>query len=523
MNKKKVIIIGSGLAALTVAERLCQHCHVIILTKSNKDHSNSIKAQGGIAASVSQTDHWKIHYQDTMMAGCFYNNQMAVNVLVEKGPLYINKLMEQGLEFDRDRNGDLLLGKEGAHQKRRILHAGGDATGKVVMNFMKKQIDGKVTIIEHEVVLDLVIENNTCIGVITSNSHEQLTTYYADHIVLATGGCGGLYQVTSNDPSVVGDGLAMAYRAGASLSDLEFIQFHPTMLYLNNRNYGLVSEAVRGEGAILVNDVGKLVMKDTHPLKDLAPRDVVARAIQTEMTNGKTVFLDISMIENFSMKFPTISSLCEQANIDVDTGLIPVAPGAHFLMGGVVTNQVGETTVDGLYAIGEVACTGVHGANRLASNSLLEGIVFSNLLADQILLTPTDVSVYRKTNAMDKKTYTPVGPLPNLAEIQEVMQIHVGIERTKQGLLDAKSWIEQYDFRSYRDALINNYTPIQIRTVNMLTTCWLIITSALKRTESRGAHYRNDYPLINDHEWRNKQIIRKRLETEPRKMTGVGQ
>lgn len=523
MNKEKIIIIGSGLSALTVADRLCEHKHVIILTKGKIDQSNSSRAQGGVAASVAKDDHWKSHYTDTLEAGCNFNNKKVVTTLVKEGPNYIKQLIERGLVFDRDKEGELLLGKEGAHMRHRILHAGGDATGRILMDFMKKRIKNKVTIVEDESVIDLIIEDNACVGVVTKNEDDHLSCYVSNHVVLATGGCGAVYQVTSNAPTVTGDGLGIAYRAGAQLMDLEFIQFHPTMLYVDNKCYGLVSEAVRGEGAKLITESGKRLMDNVHPMKDLAPRDIVARSIHREMKKGKTVFLDIHMVDDFRLKFPTITSLCEQANISIEDGLIPVAPGAHFLMGGVKTNEFGSTSVPGLYAVGEVACTGVHGANRLASNSLLEGIVFSNFLADH-LLTQTDKLQLIPKCGFNNTTKNNIEKLnlPSPKDLRTVMTYYVGIERNLEDLRYAQQWIEQFDFQNLDAKQIRSLPREQIDCINQLTTCWLIITSAIQRTESRGGHFRVDYPEENS-AWQNRHIVRHILEQEREKqMTGVG-
>ncbi|MBM7572045.1 L-aspartate oxidase [Aquibacillus albus] len=521
IEKENVVIIGSGLAALTIAERLSGDKNVIVLTKSTIHRSNSVKAQGGIAASVGEGDHWESHYQDTMTAGCFFNEEQAVEVLVKKGPHYIKKLMDRGLPFDKNAKGELLLGKEGAHMHRRILHAGGDATGNVLMDFLIKHL--QISVIEGENVLDLIMDGTKCVGVITSNKNGNLNYYTADHVILATGGCGGLYQVTSNDSTTAGDGIALAYRAGAELNDLEFMQFHPTMLYTNNRCYGLVSEAVRGEGAVLKTKDGKPIMERVHPLKDLAPRDIVAREIQTYLNNGETIYLDISMIEDFQQKFPTITSICEKANIFIENGLLPVAPGAHFLMGGVKTNLYGETNVEGLYAIGEVACNGVHGANRLASNSLLEGIVFSNLLADRLLSFPGQSNTIKQRVEQKSNPSRNHLELPSKEEIQEVMTRYVGIERSREGLLFAKQWMERFNFQQFNQKHISDYTNEQLEKINQLTSCWLIITSALMRTESRGGHYRSDYPKTNDLEWGARHIIRHKNENRNKslQMTGV--
>lgn len=524
IEKESVIIIGSGLAALTLADRLCNDKNVIILTKSSIDRSNSIKAQGGIAAAIDSQDNWESHFMDTIIAGCKFNDDQAVEILVKKGPSAIEKLIEQGFSFDTDKFGNIQLGKEGAHQHRRILHAGGDATGKKLMEFLFQRLSKNVLTIEGESVVDLIIEDDRCIGVITSNNTSKFSTYYANHVVLASGGCGGVYQVSSNDSTVMGDGLALAYRAGAELSDLEFIQFHPTMLYTNNYCYGLVSEAVRGEGAILRLEDGTSIMKGVHPLGDLAPRDIVAREIHRNLKRGNLVFLDISMIDNFCQKFPTITSICERANIKVENGSIPVAPGAHFFMGGIKTDLLGLTTVKGLYAVGEIANNGVHGANRLASNSLLEGLVFSNLLADYLLACPKRAHHYNHQGLKRNRTQKVMLNLPTVEEVRELMTKYVGIERSHQELLFAKEWIEQFEFHRFNQEHIHFYNKNQMEIINLLTTCWLIITSALQRTESRGGHYRSDYPMTNDSVWKTKHIVRQNKENRIGRvsMTGVG-
>ncbi|WP_407269585.1 L-aspartate oxidase [Radiobacillus sp. PE A8.2] len=513
MIKKNIVIVGSGLAALTVADKLSEHAqmNVIILTKSNKQHSNSVRAQGGIAAALENTDNWQAHFTDTIEAGCHINNPYTTQVLVEKGPAYIEKLITQGLSFDTNPDGKLLFGKEGAHLHRRILHAGGDRTGKVIMQFMMNRIENKVAIVEDQAVVDLIVADGHCVGVVACDSNDAHTTYAADNVILATGGCGGLFEVTSNDPTIVGDGIALAYHAGATLADLEFIQFHPTMLQVGGKAYGLVSEAVRGEGATLVNADGTRIMQTVHPLADLAPRDVVAREIHTQMLNGNQIYLDISMIDDFAVKFPTITSFCEKASINIDTGLIPVAPGAHFLMGGVKTNAVGQTSVKGLYAVGEVACTGVHGANRLASNSLLEGIVFGNLVANNIIKKAMQNNIKRQIPKHSPVRVSPI-KVPSKQEIKQIMTTFAGIERTHEGLEKAKKWLEQFNVKENLQMHVMNCTKEQMEIIHMLTTAWLVVTSAQARKESRGGHYRKDYPFGDDKIWLNQSIIRSKEE-----------
>jgi L-aspartate oxidase len=503
-----VVIIGSGLVALTVAARLSEHKHVIILTKSKMTNSNSMLAQGGVAAAISKEDHWRKHYKDTMSAGWNSNDESAVQQLVKEGPLYIKKLIQEGMKFDSNHDGTLQLGMEGAHSVRRILHAGGDATGRSLVNFMLECISDRVTIIEDEMAVDLIVHENRCIGVITKNSHEQLNTYFSQATILATGGCGGLFSFTSNDTTVTGDGIALAYRAGAELIDLEFIQFHPTLLYVNEKAVGLVSEAVRGEGAVLVDNSGRRIMEGLHPKKDLAPRDIVARAIYREIKQGKKIYLNIENVTDFNKRFPSITELCEKYGIPLENQLIPIVPGAHFLMGGVKTNLVGATSVMGLYAIGETACTRVHGANRLASNSLLEAIVFANRLAHYLL------SKKKEKRIIPKKIYHAAVfhfPLPKHEEIQNIMMRYVGIERSYEGLLKAKRWFEHYNIYDLMQVPGMMMTKEQTNIVNMMITGWLITTSALQRTESRGAHYRTDYPIMNP-KWQNRVIVRHQCE-----------
>ncbi|QOR65675.1 L-aspartate oxidase [Cytobacillus suaedae] len=501
------LIIGSGIAALNLATKLSDHMNVRIITKSKVENSNSMLAQGGVAAAISPSDHWLNHFQDTMSAGCYHNDTAAVRTLVELGPSCIKELMNDGMTFDCDTDGNPVLGLEGAHLQKRILHAGGDSTGKALMNYHFSKLNEKIIVNENEMILDLIIHDEKCVGVTSLNNQNEITSFYANHVIFATGGCGGLYSVTSNDATITGDGIAAAYRAGAEITDMEFIQFHPTMLYKDGNSYGLISEAVRGEGAILVNDKGTNIMDGVHDLKDLAPRDIVSKTIHQEYVKGNVVFLDISMIKNFQIKFPTITGICEKAGINLQEGLLPVAPGAHFLMGGIKTNLYGESTINGLYAIGEVACTGVHGANRLASNSLLEGIVFASLLANRLISTPKHRNkpiLYSKRQCLQGETLS----LPTTNAIRDLMSRYVGIERDEQGLLYAKQWIESY----LTNDMINGVLPMngsrsEYTVINMLTTSWLIISSALEREESRGGHYRIDYPN-SDPRWLKRYLSR---------------
>lgn len=506
MPKADVVIIGSGLAGLVAASRLCIDKNVIIFTKSSKFNSNSMLAQGGVASVISEKDSESSHYEDTMIAGCHYNDDFAVQQLVQNGPFYINKMIKNGMKFDTDSNGNLALGHEGAHSNRRILHAGGDATGKALISHLLQQIKENCKIIEHHMAIDLVIDDGVCHGVNALDEHNQFITYFADHVILATGGCGAIFEFTSNDSSVVGDGYAMAFRAGVELVDMEFVQFHPTLLRTNGLSTGLVSEAVRGEGAILCKRDGSRLMKGIHSFLDLAPRDIVSRAIYNEMKNGEEIHLDISMIPYFIERFPTISMLCRENGIPIEEGKIPIVPGAHFMMGGVKVNEQGETNIPGLYAVGEVACTRVHGANRLASNSLLEGIVFANQLANAILKGTTK-RTNESYNHYERNKVPSNLELLQKQDIRKTMMNDVGIVRNRDGLEKVVQQFEPF----VHTKIDSHFTKDSITRLNMITTGWLIASSALRREESRGGHFRKDIPT-QKHEWMNKQIVRYKYE-----------
>lgn len=487
MIKTDVLLIGSGIGALSVASELCKYKKkVTIITKGLRKSCNSSLAQGGISVALSDKDDYHWHYEDTMVAGCNLNDADAVMKLVSTAPNVILDFIKTGMVFDKDKDGGLAFGREGAHRLNRIIHAGGDRTGLRVVEQLLRNVTTDVTIVQNEMALELRVNEGKCSGVITRNLKTNEISYYeADYTVLATGGIGQLYPSTSNDVTITGDGMAMAYRAGCKLKNIEFIQFHPTMLTINGKAYGLVSEAVRGAGGILVNDKGEKIMENVHPQKDLAPRDIVSREVYARYLNGEKIFLDTSAIDNFREKFPTVTEICEEQGVNIDDKLIPVAPGAHFHMGGVEATPEGLTNIDGLYAVGEVACTGVHGANRLASNSLLEGLVFGKLLADYIVNTPRSAETFE-----DSISSVKLGDLPTKKEIQQQMMKFLGIVRHTGNIHTIIKWFEQYSPDNKFGKLdVINTEPEKLEIYNMLTAGWLIAKAAEKRTESIGAHY----------------------------------
>jgi L-aspartate oxidase len=499
-----VIIIGSGIASLQLAKKLNPELNVIIITKSSITTSNSYLAQGGISVALSPSDDPYKHYLDTMEAGRFHNNGEVVDLMTKEAPQLINELLLDGCPFDRDASGNVKLGLEGAHSEKRIVHGGGDSTGKTVIDFLQNHIK-HVTIMENTIVYDLMIRQNRCIGVKGKGKDGNHVQILADHVVIATGGLGQIYSFTSSAPTVAGDGIALAYRAGAELADMEFVQFHPTLLSSGGKGVGLVSEAVRGEGARLVTEDGNYFMEGVHPYKDLAPRHVVSQTIYNKLKEGHTVYLDISSLKDFESHFPTVSSICRENGIDIKTGMLPVVPGSHFLMGGIRTDLNGQTNIPGLYAIGEVACTGVHGANRLASNSLLEGLFFGNRLAS--FINQSDENL-RKQNRNLKGVNTTMLPnkLPDIENLKTTMMDRTGIVRTKDSLEKQQQYLEGFGVKEWVEAEIDCLSIEDINKVFMLICSWLVTKAALQRTESRGGHLRTDYPY-EDKNWENKQII----------------
>ncbi len=473
---------------------------IAVVTKEEAEKSNTALAQGGIAACLSAVDRPEFHARDTLLAAADHADAERVDILVQEGATIIGSLLEEGLPFDAAEQGLPALGMEGAHSERRILHAGGDQTGKMLMRFLMEESAGKMMRFAFHSALELVVEEGRCSGVLVSDQSGNRSVINARHVVLATGGIGQLYKETSNSSVATGDGLSLAYHAGAILEDLEFVQFHPTVLTIKGQSCGLVSEAVRGEGALLIDQQGRRIMEDVHLLLELAPRDVVARTIEWHWQQFGPVFLDARHVLDFEERFPSIHKNCRTYGVDPATDLLPVRPGAHFHMGGVQTDSYGATSVPGLFAIGEVASTGVHGANRLASNSLLEGLVFGKRLADHIAReTAVEPEKTQDPAIIQSNQNEPFNELYSEAEMKEKMTRIAGIIRDPDEL---KRFINAHPLRTHT---LSDYPTHIISQIHRVTANGLIATAALLREESRGGHYRIDFPGPED-AWTGKVI-----------------
>jgi L-aspartate oxidase len=528
MKQFDFLILGSGIAGLSFALKVAPRGRVAIVTKKDRAESNTNYAQGGIASVTSKEDSFESHVRDTLAAGAGLCKEAVVRTIVEEGPARIAELIELGMKFSErdapaeDGGRELDLGKEGGHSKRRILHAK-DVTGREIERALLAAAarQPNIEIFENHVAIDLITSQkigsgggNRCLGAYVFDKRAgRVWTFTAPVTLLATGGCGKVYLYTTNPDIATGDGVAMAFRAGATIADMEFVQFHPTCLYHPKAKSFLISEAVRGEGGVLKSLDGKEFMDAWHPLKSLAPRDVVARAIDSEMkkSGAEHVWLDIThkparfIIE----RFPNIYETCLRYGMDITKEPIPVVPAAHYQCGGVVTNVDGETDIPGLYAVGEVACTGLHGANRLASNSLLEALVCAHRAAEKVIahsLPPVDLKIplWQSGNAHNPDEMVVVSH--NWDEIRRLMWDYVGIVRTGKRLQRAQSRLAhlQQEIREYYWNFIVTSDLLELR--NIATAAELIVRCALMRPESRGLHYNLDYPEANP-DWAQRDTV----------------
>lgn len=503
------IIIGSGIAGLYTALLAQEHGRVLVVTKASLEECNTRYAQGGIAAAVDPNDSPQRHFEDTLAAGAGLCDPRAVRILTEEGPARIAELIERGVNFDT-LHGQVALTREAAHSLPRVLHARGDATGMEIELTLARLVRlSRVVLLQHHLVTRLLVREGRAAGVVALDLQEGRTREIPGrHVVLATGGAGRIFRYTTNPPVATGEGVALAYRAGAEVESLEFFQFHPTALYLPGAPPFLISEAVRGEGGFLRNPAGERFMLREHPQAELAPRDIVARAIAREMLRRGTdhVYLDVTHLpaEKVRLRFPTIYRTCRELGLDITREWIPVAPAAHYLIGGVRVDLWGRTNIPGLYACGEVACTGAHGANRLASNSLLEVLVFSRRLVQAATedVPPAgrdeeSLPTLRVAGPPAEVPQEEAGPGATLADLQRLMWEDVGIERNASGLERALAQLARWRRSSPQAEDERGRLELEA----MLLTAELMARAALLRQESRGAHFRTDFPRP-DPAWR---------------------
>lgn len=516
MDKTDFVIIGSGIAGVRAAIELASRGETVVLTKSRPDESNTEYAQGGIAVAMSDEDEIGLHYEDTIRAGDGLCSESAVRVLVEEGPARIQELIDWGTEFDRE-GVKLAFTREAAHSRKRILHAQGDSTGREINRTLLRKVQslGNVSLRPYSFALNLLIGNNGCEGISYLEEKTGAVREIGSRaVLLATGGAGVLYGETTNPDIATGDGYSLAFRAGAALADMEFIQFHPTALRLTGAPSFLLTEALRGEGGKLKNANGEMFMSHYHALGDLAPRDVVSRGIFFEAEKTKeAIFLDLTHLDPdfVRRRFPRIHGTCLQFGLDISRQPIPVFPAAHYAMGGVYTDNWGRTTIPGLFAAGEAACNGVHGANRLASNSLLEGLVYG-ARAGQAMAgeASQDFELERGTilhiegwEYQETEESTP----DRKQLVRRLMSDQVGIVRSAESLEAATRQLKEVPF-------VVKKNKAEQETNNLLLNARLVSALARLRQESRGAHYRTDYPVRDDAHWRKRLRVHLEAATE---------
>jgi L-aspartate oxidase len=503
-----VLVIGAGIAGIRAALEIPSELHVLVLNKDRLDESNSTYAQGGIAGVLSPEDRFENHIEDTLIAGAGLCDPAVVEMVIHEAPQQIGDLIRFGVKFDLE-GGELALTREGGHSHRRIVHALGDATGHEVMRALiaRAKATPNITLRGETFTLDLLTHEGRCVGAVVWRPGVGTCLIWARQVILASGGCGMVYRETTNPPVATGDGMAAAWRAGAELRDMEFMQFHPTVLYVAGSARSLISEAVRGEGAYLRDVNGERFMLAEDPRHELAPRDIVSQAIFRcmERTQHPNVYLDLTHLDPARVleRFPGISRVCKSFGLDITKDLIPVRPGAHYMVGGVTVDMHGRTTVPGLWAAGEVTSSGLHGANRLASNSLIEGLVYGTLCA-------RGATAGARTAAVDLRAL-PLGYQVRTSDSAEALDVtdltnslrslmvrNMGIVRDRRRMLEAKRdvafWCRYGLTREF-----DNRAGWELQ--NLLTVARLMIDAALAREESRGTHFRSDFPSRNDEAW----------------------
>ncbi len=495
-----VLVLGSGIAGLTTALSLPDDVAVLVVTKGELRDGSTSEAQGGVAAAIGADDSPVEHFEDTIEAGCGICNEDAVRLVTDEGPARLAELAELGVAFDREEN-EYSLTREGGHRRARILHARGDATGSAISDALLARLRERpqVTVYDDTFALDLLTLDGVCHGALVWHAKHGLLMVRAKQTVLATGGCGRIFRETTNPSVVTGDGTAMAFRAGASLEDMEFVQFHPTTLYVAGASRALISESLRGEGAVLRNRVGERFMPRYHEAAELAPRDVVSRSIIEEMrrTEHTNVYLDVRGMtaEFMEGRFPTITGLCRRFGLEPTEDLIPVRPAAHYMIGGVRTDLDGHTDLTNLLACGEVACTGLHGANRLGSNSLLEGLVFGRHCAETAARSLADMNEPLSVHTLQGLPREPTYGRLNLEDVADSLKAQMwrdaGVVRNgkdlDEGLDMITFWCRYVMDKEFGD-------PQGWELQNMLTVARLVAMSARQREETRGVHCRTDFP-----------------------------
>jgi L-aspartate oxidase len=524
-----LVVVGSGVAGLSTALEAAGRYRVALITKTSLTRTTTRLAQGGIASALSADDSPELHFEDTVRVGKGMCEEEPVWTLVREGPERVMELVEEvGAEFDMT-EGSLDLTTEGGHSRPRVAHARGDATGSEVEASLTRRLlyNKRVTIFEHYYVIDVLTVDGHCAGILGMDVEEGTVNYFmAPVVVLAMGGMGQLYTVTTNPEICTGDGVSMSLRAGAEVADVEFLQFHPTSLHIPETPRWLISEALRGEGAILVDHEGKRIMEGVHPLKDLAPRDVVVNEMVRVMKKQEEdhLFLQATHMpsEKLKERFPSIYQHCLEAGVDITQVPIPVSPAAHYMSGGVITDLYGRTRIRGLYACGEVANTGVHGANRLASNSLLEGLVFGRRITEDLLKSVEAGSrALKKTGGLSyklKRSRLPVDIKLLRRFLQQMMMESVGFRRSRKKLEEAQEFLK----KNIGVLQVEYLNPQGFELQNMITLALLMVRAALEREESRGCHFRVDFPGQAEH-WRKHIIFQIRDDRISRELRPVGQ